>query len=112
MKARIVYVLALVSAAFAVPVTRDTLGSAQASVDQLMQHLRSDRELAETAFRRLQTKVLDYRQSVEGYEAWRAYVEANDKALDKAEGVRRFLMKVDGIHGIRQEPAFSFQAML
>ena len=112
MKIGIFLAVAVHSAALAAPVTRDSLGNAQASVDLLLRHLKSDREVAENAFRTLQTKVLSYRQSVEGYEAWRAYAHEQERAVEAAEKVKEFLMKVDGIHGLRAETPFQFQGTL
>jgi len=112
MRLRVLITTAICSAALGAPVARDSLGNAQASVDLILQHLKMDREIAENAFRTLQKKVLNYQQSVEGYEAWRAYAREQEKAVEAAEKVKGFLMKVDGIHGLRAETPFQFQGTL
>ena len=106
MKFRLFAGVVTLSTATAAPLARDSLGNAQASIDLLLRHLKSDREIAETAFRTLQTKVLNYQQSVEGYEAWRGYAHEQEKAVEAAEKVKGFLMKMDGIHGLRPETPF------
>jgi len=112
MKLCILPALALSWGILAAPVTRDALSTAQSSIDQLISHLKSDRDAADLAIRDFQKKVLNYRQSVEGYETWRGYIMEHDKALAKAEEMRRFLMKVDGIHELRREDAFGFQGLV
>ncbi len=112
MKFRIVSIIILSPFALAAPVTRDTLATAQASVDQLLSHMKKDREVAEKAIRTLQTKVLGYGQSVEGYKAWNSYLSAHESAVSCSGRREEVSYEVDGLHGIRQENMFGFQSML
>jgi hypothetical protein len=112
MKLSAALLLAISTGAFAAPVSRSSLANAQSSVDVMLQHLQGDREVAEHAFRTLQTKVLDYRQSVEGYQTWMAYVAEQEKAVRAAEAVRQFLRKVEGLHGVQQDVGFQIQGLL